>query len=62
MYREAKLYTLNKKFSVPSVHKPPPADIATQAVLEKVGEDSLQQNGVGTIGCFLRNEGMPLPR
>lgn len=60
--RASLLYKLNNKFSVPSPRKPPPEDIATQAVLEKVADDPLQGRGVGTIGVLLSNEGMPLPR
>jgi hypothetical protein len=56
------LYKLNKKFEVPSVRKPPPTDIATQAVLEKIADDPSQGHGVGTIGVLLSNEGTPLPR
>jgi hypothetical protein len=62
LIRSATLYKLNKKFGVPSVRKPPPADIAMQAVLEKVASDPSQKRGVGTIGTLLSNEGMPLPR
>lgn len=62
LIRSAMLYRLNKKFGVPSVRKPPPADIAMQAVLEKVADDPSQKRGVGTIGTLLSNQGMPLPR
>jgi predicted class III extradiol MEMO1 family dioxygenase len=47
---------------MPTVQKPPPADIATQAVLEKIAEDTAQMCGVGTISTLLSNEGMLLPR
>ena len=56
------LYKLNNKFGVPSVRKLPPADVATQAVLEKVANDLSQGRGVGTIGTLLSNNGIPLPR
>jgi hypothetical protein len=56
------LYKLNKKFQVPGIRKPPPADVATQAVLEKVANDPSQGHGVGTIGILLSNEGILLPR
>ena len=60
--RASLLYKLNNKFNVSSPRKPPPEDIAMQAVLEKVAEDPLQGRGVGTIGVLLGNKGMPLPR
>ncbi|KAF8810884.1 hypothetical protein BYT27DRAFT_7253282 [Phlegmacium glaucopus] len=60
--KEGLLYKLNRKFNVPSVQKPPPPDIATQAVLAKVADDPSQGRGVGTIGVLLSNEGTPLPR
>lgn len=60
--RPALLYKLNKKYEVPSVRKPPPADIATQAVLAKIADDPSQGRGVGTIGVLLNNDGIPLPR
>ncbi|EDR01743.1 uncharacterized protein LACBIDRAFT_333003 [Laccaria bicolor S238N-H82] len=56
------LYKLSQKFNVPSVRRLPPADIATQAVLENVANDPSQGRGVGTIGTLLSNQGMPLPR
>jgi len=61
-YRLTLLYNLNNKFGIPSVWKPLPPDIATQAVLEKIADDPLQGCGVGTIGVLLSNEGTPLPR
>ena len=60
-HRRSLLANLNKKFDVPSVQKPPPPEIATQAVLEKVAEDPAQVNGVGTISTLLSNEGVLLP-
>ncbi|EDR02195.1 uncharacterized protein LACBIDRAFT_309912 [Laccaria bicolor S238N-H82] len=60
--KSSKLAQLNNKFSVPSVRKPLPRDMATQAVLEKVAEDLTQGNGVGTIATLLCNEGISLPR
>ncbi|KAJ3980302.1 hypothetical protein F5890DRAFT_1419886 [Lentinula detonsa] len=56
------LMTLNNKFGVPSSKKPPPADVATQAILEKVANDPAQRNGVGTILTLLDNDGLSLPR
>lgn len=53
---------LNVKFGVPSVRKPPPEHVAVQAILEKVAADPAQRNGVGAIGTFLANDGIPLPR
>ncbi|KIJ90940.1 hypothetical protein K443DRAFT_14814 [Laccaria amethystina LaAM-08-1] len=60
--KPALLYKLNKKFNVLSVRKPPPADIAMQAVLAKVAEDPSQGRRVGTIGVLLSNDGTPLPQ
>jgi len=60
--RKSRLAELNLKFGVPNVRKPPPADIATQAVLDKVAEDTAQTRGVGTISTLLSNEGILLPR
>ncbi|KAF5332113.1 hypothetical protein D9611_008101 [Ephemerocybe angulata] len=60
--KDRKLYSLNKQFDVPSVRKPPPEDIATQLVLDKVAEDIAQSNGTGTILSMLANEGFLLPR
>ncbi|KIM60418.1 hypothetical protein SCLCIDRAFT_16346 [Scleroderma citrinum Foug A] len=55
------LHKLNKQFNIPSSRKPPPEDIATQAILEKVAEDINQENSVNTITACLSMEGMPLP-
>ena len=60
--RDQTLYKLNRKFNVPSVRWPPPDDIATQAILEKVANDPSQRGGVGTIGTLLSNEGVAIPR
>jgi hypothetical protein len=60
--RKSKLKELNKKFKVPSARKPPPEPVAVQAILAKVAADPAQRNGVGAIGTFLSNDGMPLPR
>jgi hypothetical protein len=60
--RASRLYELNTKFNVPSVRKPPPIEVATQAVLEEVAADTSQLNGVGTIGVNLSNKGISLPR
>ncbi|KAJ3742547.1 hypothetical protein DFH05DRAFT_1536392 [Lentinula detonsa] len=59
---KTKLTALNSKFSVPSPRKPLPTDVATQAVLEKVANDTAQRNGVGTILTLLGNDGIALPR
>ncbi|RXW16700.1 hypothetical protein EST38_g9157 [Candolleomyces aberdarensis] len=56
------LYGLQRKFGTPSVRKPPPEDMATAYVLEKVAQDVNQQNGTGTIGTLLANEGVMIPR
>ncbi|KAG6834599.1 hypothetical protein H0H93_008683 [Arthromyces matolae] len=53
---------LNTQFEVPSVRKPPSEDVARQAILDLVAKDRAQRNGVGAIGTFLSNSGMPLPR
>ena len=60
--RKSQLHELNMQFNIPSPCKPPPEDIATQAVLEKVAEDINQENGVNAITSCLSIEGMPLPR
>lgn len=60
--RESRLYELNKQFAVPSVRKPPPPDVATQAILEQISEDPSQRRGVGTINTLLGNEGIQIPR
>ncbi|KAF5325449.1 hypothetical protein D9619_009977 [Psilocybe cf. subviscida] len=61
--KKSRLAELNLKFNIPSVRKPPPPEIATQAVLEVVANDIEQRNGVGTIGVRIANEGvMILPR
>ncbi|KAI6032627.1 hypothetical protein F5J12DRAFT_795520 [Pisolithus orientalis] len=60
--KKSRLHELNKQFDVPSPRKPPPTDIATKAVLEKVANDVNQANGVRTITSLLSSEGMPLPR
>jgi len=60
-YRKSHLAELNLKFGIPNVWKPPPADVATQAVLDKVVEDTAQTRGVGTISTLLRNKGILLP-
>ncbi|KIO00039.1 hypothetical protein M404DRAFT_16415 [Pisolithus tinctorius Marx 270] len=43
--KKSRLHELNKQFNVPSPQKPPPTDIATQAVLDKVVNDVNQANG-----------------
>jgi hypothetical protein len=53
------LYKLNKRFEVPSVRNPPPTDVATQAVLEKVTSDPSQGRGVGTIAVYTRCSTLP---
>ncbi|KAJ3727494.1 hypothetical protein C8R42DRAFT_694050 [Lentinula raphanica] len=55
---KCKLMNLNNTFKVPSPRKLPREDVATQAVLEKVAQDSAQRNGTGTIMTLLDNEGM----
>ena len=60
--RKSRLAELNLKFGVPTVRKPPPADIATQMVLEMIAEDTAQMRGVGTISTLLSNDGVLLPR
>ena len=60
--RESRLYELNKQIAVPSVWKPPPPDVATQAILEQIAEDPSQRHGVGTINTLLGNEGIQIPR
>ncbi len=54
------LYQLQHKFNIPSVWKPPPEEIATAYVLEKVAADVNQRNGTGTIGTLLASEGVLL--
>jgi hypothetical protein len=61
LFRKSRLAELNLKFGMPTVQKPPPADIATQAVLEKIAEDTAQMRGGGTISTLLSNEGVLLP-
>ncbi|KAI6002579.1 hypothetical protein F5J12DRAFT_839977 [Pisolithus orientalis] len=60
--KKSRLHELNKQCDGPSPRKPPPTDIATQAVLEKVANDVNQANGVRTITSLSSSEGMPLPR
>ncbi|KAF8156745.1 hypothetical protein B0H34DRAFT_770234 [Crassisporium funariophilum] len=60
--RKSKLMELNKQFSVLSVRKPPPEPVAVQAILAKVADNPAQRNGVGTIGTFLSNNGIPIAR
>ncbi|KAF8132928.1 hypothetical protein EV363DRAFT_1397838 [Boletus edulis] len=55
--KKTKLCELNKKYGVPSTRKPPAADVATQAVLDKVAQDVNQTNGVGTICATLQKDG-----
>lgn len=53
---------LNNQFGVPSVRKPPSDELATRAILDIVAKDPAQRNGVGAIGTFLSNDGMPIAR
>ncbi|KAH7885579.1 hypothetical protein F5I97DRAFT_1887020 [Phlebopus sp. FC_14] len=59
---KTRLHALNKQFGVPSTHKLPPEDIATQAILEKVADNVNQVNGVNAITSRLSTEGIPLPQ
>ncbi|KAJ7222452.1 hypothetical protein GGX14DRAFT_352906, partial [Mycena pura] len=57
------LTTLNKKFQVPSVRKPPPLTIVTALVAEKIAEDTIGRHGPSTIQKQLaRENGMLIPR
>lgn len=62
MPRRSKLAKLNTKFNVPSVRKPPPRDVAQQAIMAKVAEDVNQTNGTGSLKSMLANEGIQLSR
>ncbi|KAF8901851.1 hypothetical protein CPB84DRAFT_1815067 [Gymnopilus junonius] len=57
--KDQTLYKLNRKFKVPSVRRPPPDDIATQAVLEKArgwdNQHTLSNEGVAIPRDFIRN-------
>ncbi|KAF7975358.1 hypothetical protein HWV62_9675 [Athelia sp. TMB] len=56
------LKNLNNNFKIPSSRKHTPHKIATQKILEKMGQDINKQQGSGTIGTLLAMEGFNIPR
>ncbi|KAK7058137.1 hypothetical protein R3P38DRAFT_3547593 [Favolaschia claudopus] len=60
-----KTRTLNKieqRLQIPSVRKPPPREVARQAVIDEVSKDTLQLNGPVFIQTQLRLRGVMIPR
>jgi hypothetical protein len=60
--RKTKLNELERKFSVPSVRKPPRADEARQAVVDEVERDVHRRNGPLYIKSKLKDRGIMIPR
>ncbi|KAJ7231516.1 hypothetical protein C8J57DRAFT_1580727 [Mycena rebaudengoi] len=60
--RHTKLKQLHKKFHIPSNRKPPPVEVARQAVIDKVQMDTLQNNGPNYFKTVLQQEGIMIPR
>jgi len=60
--RKSKLNELERKFDVISVRKPPPLQVATQAVISEVLMNPTQTNGPSYIKDALKDRGLAVPR
>ncbi|KAJ7825809.1 hypothetical protein B0H14DRAFT_2596270 [Mycena olivaceomarginata] len=60
--KRTKLKELNKKFNVPRIWKPPPLEVAWQAVIDKVQMDVSQNSGPNYFKTLLQQEGLMIPR
>ena len=60
--RKSKLNELERKFRVMSVRKPPPLQVATQAVITEVLKNPAQTNGPSYIKDTLKDKGLAIPR
>lgn len=60
--RKSKLNELERKFHVMSVRKPPPLQVATQAVISEVLKNPAQTNGPSYIKDTLKDMGLAIPR
>jgi len=60
--RKTKLNELERKFSIPSVRKPPRAGEARQAVVDEVDKDPNRGNGPLYIKSKLKDKGVMIPR
>jgi hypothetical protein len=56
------LHELERKFSIPSVRKPPTTDEARQAIVDEVNKDPNQGNGPLYIKSKLKDKGIMIPR
>ncbi|KAJ6525586.1 hypothetical protein B0H10DRAFT_1864030 [Mycena sp. CBHHK59/15] len=57
-----KLKQLHTKFDIPRIRKPPPLEVARQAVIDKVQMDVSQGNGPNYFKTVLQQEGIMIPR
>jgi len=60
--RKTTLKKLNKEFSVPSSRKPPPIEVATQAIIDEVEKDTQQANGPCYVKSKLKDKDIAVPR
>ncbi|KAJ7019367.1 hypothetical protein C8F04DRAFT_1276343 [Mycena alexandri] len=61
--KKSLLKTLNNKFEVPSVRKPPPLPVCTALVAQKMSENNSRRHGPTTIQHQIAREtGIPIPR
>lgn len=60
--RKTKLNELERKFSIPSVRKPPGSDEARQAIIDEVNKDPNQGNGPLYVKSKLKDKGIMIPR
>ena len=54
--------TLEQKFAIPSVRKPPRADETRQAVIDEVDKDVNHRNGPLYIKSKLKDKGIMIPQ
>ncbi|KAJ7312478.1 hypothetical protein DFH08DRAFT_717654 [Mycena albidolilacea] len=60
--RLTKLKQLNTKFQIPRIRKPPPIEVARQAVIDEVQLDMSQANGPNYFKTVLQQKGTMIPR
>jgi len=60
--RHTKLKSLNKKYDIPTVRKPPPLPVATTLICEKLDQDQVMANGPNTIQTMLAVDDNLIPR
>ena len=53
---------VERKFSIPSVRKPPRTDEARRVVVDEVNKDPSQKNGPLYVKSKLKDKGIMIPR